>query len=48
MSRRDTILVAVFINMGILVVLFLGGLKPHSAASVATQKLAAQTEIKQK
>ncbi len=28
MSRRDTILVAVLINMGLLVVLFIGALKP--------------------
>lgn len=37
MSRRDTILVAVLINMGLLVVLFVGALKPDPAMEVGKE-----------
>jgi len=40
MNRRDTILVAVLINMGLLVVLFVGALKPKSVSETLSQKVA--------
>lgn len=38
MNRRDTILIAVLINMGLLVVLFVGALKPRSALDVSSEQ----------
>lgn len=45
MNRRDTILVAVFINMGLLVALFVMGLKPKSASEALSQKIALKAQI---
>lgn len=39
MNRRDTILIAVLINMGILVTLFITALKPSSTADLAMENL---------
>lgn len=48
MNRRDTILVAVFINMGLLVALFILGLKPKSASDAFSHTVALKaTEPKQ-
>lgn len=45
MNRRDTILVAVFINMGLLVVLFVLGLKPRGVSEALSQKVALKANL---
>ncbi len=48
MSRRETVLIAVFINMCILILLFLGALKPKDVNEIVQQKVTALAESKKK
>jgi peptidoglycan DL-endopeptidase LytF len=48
MNRRDTVLIAVLINMGLLVVLFVGALRPKTLNDAMNQKIVLQTEMSKK
>ncbi len=48
MTKRDTIIIAVLINMGVLLVLCIGALKPNASLETSSRKLAQAEEIIQK
>jgi|JI9StandDraft_1071089.scaffolds.fasta_scaffold18567_3 peptidoglycan endopeptidase LytF len=45
MTKRDTIIIAVLINMGVLLILCVGALKPNLSPEVSSKKLAQAEEV---